>query len=202
MYKFLVLFSALLFTTGCTTDGNDDHSTEMQPHWVLLFRGGGIGGMIDYNAEYDGIDFASDKISYYANGVLIKTSPVSHADGVSISTGLITSLTIIDGLTYVATETDDSLVLSENATDGFSYHYVRPSTFLEATGTVQYTDLEGGHWFLLDDSGETYDPMNLPDGFKVEGKAIQFSGVTCGSVLTYFGPIITRIYSITEVVSN
>ena len=42
------------------------------------------------------------------------------------------------------------------------------------TGTVRYNDLEGGFYELAADSGERYDPVNLPDEYKKDGLRVRF----------------------------
>ena len=44
------------------------------------------------------------------------------------------------------------------------------------TGTVRHLDLEGGVYVIEDAGGTRYNPMNLPDGFKVDGKAVEAQG--------------------------
>lgn len=42
------------------------------------------------------------------------------------------------------------------------------------TGTVRYSNLEGGFYELVADSGERYDPVNLPDEYKKDGLRVKF----------------------------
>jgi hypothetical protein len=42
------------------------------------------------------------------------------------------------------------------------------------TGVVRYSDLEGGFYELAADSGERYDPINLPGEYKKDGLRVRF----------------------------
>ena len=42
------------------------------------------------------------------------------------------------------------------------------------TGTVRYSNLEGGFYELAADSGERYDPVNLPAEYKKDGLRVKF----------------------------
>ncbi|MBN2572339.1 MAG: protease inhibitor I42 family protein [Ignavibacteriales bacterium] len=43
------------------------------------------------------------------------------------------------------------------------------------TGTVRYVELEGGFYGIYADNGEHYDPINLPEEFKIDGLRIEFT---------------------------
>lgn len=45
---------------------------------------------------------------------------------------------------------------------------------IEATGTVQYIDLEGGFYGLVSDDGARYDPSGLPEAFQEDGLRVEF----------------------------
>jgi hypothetical protein len=45
----------------------------------------------------------------------------------------------------------------------------------DKTGTVQYINLEGGFYGIIDEDGNKYDPVNLPDEFKQDGLRVKFS---------------------------
>lgn len=40
-------------------------------------------------------------------------------------------------------------------------------------GTVAYIGLEGGFFGIIDDNGEHYDPINLPEELKVDGLKVE-----------------------------
>ncbi len=198
--QILVFIFLTLSANGCSTNHNAGSTVDISPQWVLFYRSGGISGKLEYDLEYDGISLSVDEIAYYKGGLLAKKFAVSHMDGISIFTGLTTSLTIIDGVPFVATETSDSLTLSQNVADGYNYQYIHPGPYLETTGTVQFNNFDG-NWWVVSDS-KTYEPLNLPSLFAVDGKKVLFSGVSCGSILSLSGVPVFRIYSITEVISN
>ena len=43
-------------------------------------------------------------------------------------------------------------------------------------GVVSYFDLEGGFYAIRGQDGQTYDPVNLPESFQIDGLAIAFQG--------------------------
>jgi hypothetical protein len=52
------------------------------------------------------------------------------------------------------------------------------------TGTVRFVDLEGGFYGIADDSGESWDPLNLDDELRVDGLRVRFSGIVRNDVST------------------
>ena len=47
----------------------------------------------------------------------------------------------------------------------------------EITGKVQYSSLEGGHWLILSDDGNTYLPINMPTQYKADGCRVNISAI-------------------------
>jgi L-ascorbate metabolism protein UlaG (beta-lactamase superfamily) len=43
------------------------------------------------------------------------------------------------------------------------------------SGTVRYIDIEGGFYGLVADTGEKYDPVNLPEDFRQDGLRVKFA---------------------------
>lgn len=71
-----------------------------------------------------------------------------------------------------------------------------PGTNVDIQGTVEFSNIEGGWWFILADSGETYTPTNLSADFKVPGTRVRASLVVQPDVVGFVpGPfvVITRI---------
>jgi hypothetical protein len=60
------------------------------------------------------------------------------------------------------------------------------------TGTVVYSDLEGGFFAIRADDGVTYDPQSLPDEFKADSVRVKFTvRVIPGAVgIHQVGPIV------------
>jgi len=48
---------------------------------------------------------------------------------------------------------------------------------IHTTGTVKYMDFEGGFYGIIADDDSHYDPMNLPEGFKIDGLRVIFSAI-------------------------
>lgn len=55
---------------------------------------------------------------------------------------------------------------------------------IEATGTVQYIDLEGGFFGLVADDGSRYDPAGLPEAFQEDGLRVEFRAEPREGVMT------------------
>jgi hypothetical protein len=47
--------------------------------------------------------------------------------------------------------------------------------FTHGTGTVRYISLEGGFYGIVGDDGKNYDPINMPQEFKIDGLRVQFT---------------------------
>lgn len=45
---------------------------------------------------------------------------------------------------------------------------------IERNGIVQYVELEGGFYGLVDDDGGQYDPINLDEAYKEDGLRVHF----------------------------
>ena len=45
---------------------------------------------------------------------------------------------------------------------------------VEGEGRIRYIDLEGGFYGIISDNGAKYDPVNLPDDFKIDGLPVRF----------------------------
>ncbi|MFQ5918553.1 MAG: hypothetical protein ACE5I4_00740 [Thermoplasmata archaeon] len=43
-----------------------------------------------------------------------------------------------------------------------------------ASGTVVFSELEGGFFGIVSEGGERYDPLNLDDEFRIDGLRIRF----------------------------
>ncbi|MHC4642083.1 MAG: hypothetical protein ACYS32_10595 [Planctomycetota bacterium] len=58
----------------------------------------------------------------------------------------------------------------------FSNDYLRanPEHIHMIRGTIRYMDLEGGFYGIIADSGERYDPINLPAGYRKDGLRVRF----------------------------
>lgn len=54
------------------------------------------------------------------------------------------------------------------------------------SGTIKYVSLEGGFWGIVSDDNKNYDPINLPDDFKVDGKRIVFSFIERNDLVSFY----------------
>jgi hypothetical protein len=64
----------------------------------------------------------------------------------------------------------------ERQIEVFSDDYLRanPKLMNMTTGTIRYMDFEGGFYGIVADSGERYNPVNLPAGYRKNGLRVRF----------------------------
>ena len=68
---------------------------------------------------------------------------------------------------------------------------------IHTTGTVKYMDFEGGFYGIIADDGSHYDPMNMPEGFKIDGLRVIFSAtIKRGFVSFHMWGIVIEIIDI------
>lgn len=48
---------------------------------------------------------------------------------------------------------------------------------IRGTGRIVYLDFEGGFFGIIAEDGSRYDPVNLPDEFKVDGLRVSFEAI-------------------------
>lgn len=67
-----------------------------------------------------------------------------------------------------------------------SNHEPKPSdpNVIQATGTVQHQDLEGGFFGIVADDGTKYDPGTLPEAFRKDGLKVKFTGRKTNAMTT------------------
>ena len=46
---------------------------------------------------------------------------------------------------------------------------------ITAEGTVRYSNVEGGFWYLEADDGSKYDPYGVPEEFAIDGLRVRFT---------------------------
>lgn len=97
---------------------------------------------------------------------LARTWPIVHHDGAT------QRLLVLDLRTMEQKVKDEvarqvSLFIND-------YLAANPKDKQMITGTVRYLDFEGGFYGLVADSGEKYDPINLPEEYKKDGLRVKF----------------------------
>ncbi len=97
---------------------------------------------------------------------LARTWPIVHYDGAT------QRLLVLDLRTMEQKVKDEvarqvSLFIND-------YLAANPKDEQMVTGTVRYIALEGGFYGLIADSGEKYDPINLPKEYKKDGLRVKF----------------------------
>jgi len=77
-----------------------------------------------------------------------------------------------------------------------SYIYNLNELYIHTTGTVKYMDFEGGFYGIIADDDNSYDPMNLPKGFKADGLRVIFIGIIKRGIYSFhmWGLAIEIIY--------
>ena len=66
---------------------------------------------------------------------------------------------------------------------------------VQGDGTVRFDPIEGGCW-LIDSGGETYDPINLDESFRVDGLRVRFEAEIAEDMAHFCPGIIIEISSI------
>lgn len=67
---------------------------------------------------------------------------------------------------------------------------------IHESGTITYLSFEGGFFGIVGDNGKHYDPINMPQEFKVEGLRIQFTANFTDYVSYHMWGYIVRLISI------
>ena len=67
-------------------------------------------------------------------------------------------------------------------------------------GTVKYINLESGFWGIVSDDGKNYDPINLAEEFRREGKRVQVKAVPKDRVNIHMWGTIIEITTITKMI--
>jgi len=55
---------------------------------------------------------------------------------------------------------------------------------IRGKGTVKYLSFEGGFYGIVGDDGNHYDPLNLPQEFRVEGLRVRFKATRDHAIMT------------------
>jgi hypothetical protein len=67
---------------------------------------------------------------------------------------------------------------------------------IHGTGTVRYLSFEGGFYGIVGDDGEHYDPLNMPQEFRVDGLRVQFTANLTDYVSFHMWGHIVKLISI------
>ena len=52
---------------------------------------------------------------------------------------------------------------------------VKDEQLIKGTGTIRFSEVEGGCYFIHADSGESYEPINLPSSYRKDGIRVKFT---------------------------
>lgn len=94
----------------------------------------------------------------------------------------------VDGMnvTFVARARDDVATIGEWGTpvEIIAIDRIGNATFVAASGTVAYIDLEGGFYGIVADDGERYLPFGLDERYRADGMRITFVGKIARDTVT------------------
>ena len=67
---------------------------------------------------------------------------------------------------------------------------------ISGTGKIVFLDFEGGFFGIKADDGSHYDPINLPNEFKIDGLLIEFKAKILHDAISFhmWGEIVELIY--------
>lgn len=60
----------------------------------------------------------------------------------------------------------------------------RDKVKIQGKGTIKYLSFEGGFYGIVGDDGKHYDPLNLPQEFRVDGLRVRFTAARDHAVMT------------------
>jgi len=60
----------------------------------------------------------------------------------------------------------------------------RDETKIQGKGTIKYLSFEGGFYGIVGDDGKHYDPLNLPQEFRVDGLRVRFKATREHAIMT------------------
>lgn len=63
-------------------------------------------------------------------------------------------------------------------------------------GTVKYLSFEGGFYGIVGDDGKDYDPISMPQEFKVDGLRVQFTANLTDCVSFHMWGYVVELFSI------
>jgi hypothetical protein len=66
------------------------------------------------------------------------------------------------------------VVLLMVGASALSTQFTTNDGLIHGKGAVKYLSFEGGFYGIVGDDGENYDPINMPQEFKVDGLRVQF----------------------------
>jgi len=67
---------------------------------------------------------------------------------------------------------------------------------IHGKGTVVYLSFEGGFYGIVGDDGKNYDPINLPQEFKVDGLRVKFTANITNHVSFHMWGYVVQLLSI------
>ncbi|MFX0017469.1 MAG: hypothetical protein ACFFAK_05495 [Promethearchaeota archaeon] len=82
-----------------------------------------------------------------------------------ISFGIISIVTLILGLSVYANNQDKQYIIT--------------------SGTIRYLTFEGGFYGIAGDDGVNYDPINLPDNFRIDGLKVFLTAIIREGLYSY-----------------
>lgn len=72
----------------------------------------------------------------------------------------------------------------------------------QVKGTVKYLSFEGGFYGIVGDDGRHYDPLNMPQEFRVDGLRVRFTANKTGNVSVHMWGHVVKLDSIEKLLQN
>jgi hypothetical protein len=74
--------------------------------------------------------------------------------------------------------------------------YAGDDELIHAKGTVKYLNFEGGFYGIVSDSGRNYDPVSMPQEFRVDGLRVRFTANFTNYLSFHMWGIVVKLVSI------
>lgn len=74
--------------------------------------------------------------------------------------------------------------------------YAGDDELIHAKGTVKYLAFEGGFYGIVSDNGRNYDPVSMPQEFKIDGLRVRFSAEFTNYLSFHMWGIVVKLVSI------
>jgi hypothetical protein len=74
--------------------------------------------------------------------------------------------------------------------------FTKNDGLIHGKGTVKYLSFEGGFYGIVGDDGKNYDPINMPQEFKVDGLRVQFTANLTHYLSFHMWGYVVKLFSI------
>jgi hypothetical protein len=77
-----------------------------------------------------------------------------------------------------------------------STQFTNSDGLIHGKGTVKYLSFEGGFYGIAGDDGKNYDPINMPQEFRVDGLRVQFTANLTDYLSFHMWGYVVKLFSI------